>query len=218
MTKRVWTLAIQVMDLFKKCKLKGQKLKLATLMAEPEFKQQYLAPIRTLEENDQCLLLNKIINCNLTIADLKEASAKIKRLDNLKKAFLKLVDIETWEKAVEDIPLFACTEQLEKFGKLDFKNGIPQSFNEFCLRAKQSLGEPPESSESSGVFIKCSGSSSSVHVVLSVFTELCSNTITKVYPNFTGVSLAVVWFDKVCRKMALTVAIILEKRTSYIAT
>ena len=195
MTKRVWTLAIQVMDLFKKCKLKGQKLKLATLMAEPEFKQQYLAPIRTLEENDQCSLLTKVINSDLTISELKEASAKITRLDSLKKAFLNLVNIETWQKAVEEIPLFGCTEQLEKFGRIDLKNWVPQSFNEFCLRAKQSLGETPESSD---VIIKCSESSSSVHILPSNFTELCSNTITKVYANFTGVSLAVVCFDKVC--------------------
>ena len=51
--RRVWDVAVKVMDLFENAKLKGQKLNLATLTTKPEFKQQYLAPIRSLDEADQ---------------------------------------------------------------------------------------------------------------------------------------------------------------------
>ena len=51
--KRVWGVAVKVMDLFENAKLKGQKLNLSTLTTKPEFKQQYLAPIRCMEEADQ---------------------------------------------------------------------------------------------------------------------------------------------------------------------
>ena len=44
---------MKVMDLFENAKLKGQKLNLATLTTKPEFKQQYLAPIRSMDEADQ---------------------------------------------------------------------------------------------------------------------------------------------------------------------
>lgn len=48
----VWDVAIKVMDLFENVKLKGQKLNLSTLSTKSEFKQQYLAPIRCIEEAD----------------------------------------------------------------------------------------------------------------------------------------------------------------------
>ena len=194
MSKPVWILAVKVMDLFKKSKLKGQKLKLSFLMSEPDFKQQYLAPVRTLQESDQCHLLQRVIDCEITIADLKEAAANIKQMDCLKKAFLKLVNFDTWEEAEEKLPIFATQEQLQKFSKLDLKRGIPQSFTEYCSRAKQSLEQLPESSD---VVFSSSDSQCSLYVVHSTFTELCSNKILAAYDKFTGVSLAVVCFDEV---------------------
>ena len=58
--KRVWDLAVEVMDLFQQAKLKGQKLNLSTLLTKPEFKQQYFAPIRRLAEDEQSYLLRKV--------------------------------------------------------------------------------------------------------------------------------------------------------------
>lgn len=87
MPKRVWSLAVQVMDLFKKAKLKGQKLKMSTLLCEPDFKQQYFTPIRTLDEDDQCRLLERVIRREISIAELKEASASLKQMGCLKRAF-----------------------------------------------------------------------------------------------------------------------------------
>ena len=48
------------MDLFEQSKLKGQRLNISTLLAKPEFKQQYFAPIRRLNESEQCCLLTKV--------------------------------------------------------------------------------------------------------------------------------------------------------------
>ena len=53
-------MVIELMDLFEQAMLKGQKLNMASLLSKPEFKQQYLAPIRRLEESEQCLLLSKV--------------------------------------------------------------------------------------------------------------------------------------------------------------
>ena len=112
MAKPVWTLAVEVMDLFKKAKLKGQKLKLSSLMSEPDFKQQYLVPIRTLPENEQCSLLKRVIDGEISIANLKGEAGSIKQMECLKKAFLKLVNVETWAEAEESMPQFATTDQL----------------------------------------------------------------------------------------------------------
>ena len=65
--KHVWDLAVKVMDLFENAKLKGQKLNLATLTTKPEFKQQYLVPIRSLDEADQVTLLTKVQEGSLSL-------------------------------------------------------------------------------------------------------------------------------------------------------
>ena len=60
-----------VIDLYEQAKLKGQKLNLASLLAKPEFKQQHLAPIRALDEDEQCKLLQRVIDRELSLAELK---------------------------------------------------------------------------------------------------------------------------------------------------
>ena len=144
-------------------------------MAEPDFKQQYLAPIRSLQEQDQCHLLQKVIDkpyCSLRMQQPK--------MNCLKKAFLKLVNVETWNEAKDKSPLFATTKNLEKFVKVDLKHGIPQSFTDLCTRAKHSLGQITESAESN-VIIKTPNSSSTIHVMQAMFTKLSSAKITGVY-------------------------------------
>ena len=74
----MWELATEVMDQFEYAKLKGQKLNLSTLLTKPEFKQQYLAPIRRLEEADQCQLLRKVVDGTCSLADLKAQAVEIK--------------------------------------------------------------------------------------------------------------------------------------------
>ena len=98
------------MNLFEESKLKGQKLKLSNLISKPDFKQQYSAPIRTLDEDDQCKLLEKVINKELSIQELKNAGGDIKIMTNLKKTFLKLVNIDSWQEAQEQLPQFASLD------------------------------------------------------------------------------------------------------------
>ena len=57
----MWDLAVQVMDLFEKGALKDQKLNTKSLLAKPEFKQQYLAPLRAIEEAQQCAILSIVV-------------------------------------------------------------------------------------------------------------------------------------------------------------
>ena len=193
MPKQVWSLAVQVMDLFKKSKLKGQKLRMSTLMCEPDFKQQYFTPIRTLDEDDQCKLLERVIRCEISIAELKEAAGVLKQLGCLKRAFLKLVNIDTWEEAEQNLPQYASTKQLEKFSKINLSHGIPQSFTEFCSRAKQSL----DISQAASDELIIRSLDSTCYILTLRFTELCSRSIVNVYQTFTGVSLAVISFNKV---------------------
>ena len=50
---------------------KGQKLSLAMLLSKPESKQQYFAPIRGLEEIEQCNLLDQVVSRSISLQELK---------------------------------------------------------------------------------------------------------------------------------------------------
>ena len=46
------------------------------LLSKPEFKQQYLAPIRVLEEEEQCQLLQKLLDREISLQQLKGETDK----------------------------------------------------------------------------------------------------------------------------------------------
>ncbi len=116
---------MEVMDLFEQAKLKGQKLNLSTLLTKPEFKQQYLTPIRKLDENDQCALLRKVIAKECSLGDLKKEAARLKQTTALKNAFVRLTNSESWSTAQEAFPLFATEKQLVRFIGIDLNKEVP---------------------------------------------------------------------------------------------
>ena len=59
------------MNLYEKAQLKGQKLNLASFISKPEFKQQYFAPIPSLDADDQANLLSKVVSRELSLGELK---------------------------------------------------------------------------------------------------------------------------------------------------
>ena len=61
---------------------------LSSLQTKLEFKQQYLAPIRHLEEMDLVSLLRKVVSGRSSLADLKSDPAEIKQMVALRTAFL----------------------------------------------------------------------------------------------------------------------------------
>lgn len=196
--KKVWDLAVEVMDLFENAKLKGQKLNLSTLLTKPEFKQQYFAPIRRLDEVDQCSLLSRLIGGKITLGDLKTEAAEIKQMAALKTAFMRLTNTETWEQAEEKYPLFANDSQLQKFIRIDLNKAVPQSFTDFCTRAKLSEGES-DAAVSSGPFVQCG--SSIGHVIDAKTTELSGQMIKRIYGSFRGANLALTSFREVRQYM-----------------
>ena len=50
------------MDLFEASKLAGQTLNLDKLEQKPEFRKNYLSPNRSLNVDDQCALLQRVIS------------------------------------------------------------------------------------------------------------------------------------------------------------
>lgn len=189
---------MEVMDLFGESKLKGQKLKLSNLLSKPEFKQNYLAPVRTLDEEDQSKLLQKVIDKKLTIQELKQAATEIKTIKALKKSFIKLVNIESWELAQEKFPQFASLDQLMKFSKFDFNQGIPQSFVEYCTRAKQSTCDALEDTDADSDPTLATCVCEGCYILASKYTEICGNVITRSFSRFNGAHLIIMSLSVVC--------------------
>jgi len=127
------------MDLFEKVELKDQRLLSAETTTKPEFKQNYLAPLRCLDPIDQCFLLTRCKNKHLSLAEVKTKANVLKKMADLKKTFVKLTTSKNWEDTSSKYPLFACESQLKKYIAIDVSKELPQSFVNFCNRAKSSI-------------------------------------------------------------------------------
>lgn len=203
------------MDLFENGKLKEQKLKLDNMMCKPEFKQQYLAPIRTLPDEDQCNLLQKVIDREINLNDLKILSAQRKTILALRSTFVKSTNCTSWEEAQEKFPLYASDTQLSKFQDCDLKKMIPKRFEEFCLRAKNSSsGHSSVTSESFFSIDNQDGPPSTVNIIRAKCIDVTGHTIKVTQSLFCGVDLAIVQVNREVCKLASYIHV----HSHYIAT
>ena len=119
-------------------RLKDQKAQCGVKVTKPEFKQQHLAPIRCLNLTDQCDLLLKCKAKEISLVEMKKQAEILKKLDTLKKAFVKLTNARSWEDAKDQFQPFASEAELKKFTTLQIAKEVPQSFINFSKRAKTS--------------------------------------------------------------------------------
>ena len=124
------------MDMFQEVRLKGQKFSTG-LIAQPEFKQQYLAPIRALATEDQVYLLTKLTDKKISINELKKEAQYIKSMNTLKSTFVRLTNMDSWENAMERLPSYANEHQLSRFIQCDLRKTIPATYIDYCLQSKR---------------------------------------------------------------------------------
>ena len=173
------------MDLFERFELTGQTRSLTNLVSKPEFRQNYLTPIRKLAKEDQCFMLQKVIDGTYSLAELKTKAAEMKKLMLLKKAFVQCTSSRTWENAVQKFPFYASDDQLKRFIRVDLQKEIPQSFMDFCRRAK---GE--EGVAGSHNSVSCD---KAVGVAIDTkVSELNAQKIKQVFPCFYGAKLSII--------------------------
>ena len=197
MPKQVWDLAVDVMNLFEKAKLKDQKLRSAMATTKPDFKQQYLAPIRCLNSEDQCFLLLRCKNGHLSLKEIKKEADVLKKMYVLKKGFIKLTNCKNWEDALSQFPQFACETQLRKFISFDMSKDFPQPFIDFCKRAKSSEQRARSDDEQE---IGCAVKSDGVvaFAITAKLSEINGHTISSTYSKFSGADLIFLSIKQVC--------------------
>ena len=185
--KPVWDLAVQVMDAFEQMGLKQQVTKASSRVHKLEFKQNYLAPIRTLEMQVQCELLRKVLDRRLSLTELQAEASKRKQIIALKKQFTKLTNVSSWSEAQEKYPLFATEDQLHRFIGVDVRKGVTKAFEAFCQRAR-SFSESASGPESASILVVRENTAT---VVVAQPSEVSGSFLRRIDPAFQGAGLTI---------------------------
>ena len=126
------------MDMYEDGALKDQKLNKKHLTSIPEFKQHLLQPIHHLNTDFQTDVLQKVIDEDLSLKELKAEAIKFRALQAIRQAFLRCTNLQTWEDAFEKYQAFTSEDRLMQFMKLDFRHNIPDAFKAYCQGALNS--------------------------------------------------------------------------------
>ena len=196
--KKVWDLAVDVMDRFEKAKLKDQKLRSAMATAKPDFKQQYLAPIRCLNYEDQCFLLERCKNGHISLKEMKNEASSLKKMYSLKNGFVKLTNSRNWEDAVIKFPRYACEAELRKFITFDIVKEFPQPFINFCKRAKCYEQSSSGNGEQEEVACAVKNGDAAAFVICTQVDELNGQIIASKFSKFNGADLILLSINEVC--------------------
>ena len=105
--------------------------------AKIDCKGSYFKPLRGLDKINRKKLLEQLINKEISFQELAASSKYAKKMRDVKQAFMKCLNIPTWEKVIEDYPEHSKDERLEPFLDLNFKkDDFPSTFVSFCRHAQ----------------------------------------------------------------------------------
>ena len=170
--KGVWDVAVKAMTKFELGQLKNQKLNRKHLVSTPEFKQHLLQPLHHLDPEFQQSILQKLVDQEISLPEMKKDAVEFRSLGIVKSAFLRLTNCPTWSEATQKFPAFTSDERLLQYATLDFKQTVPDIFRTFCQMALDST----TSSSSSPSLISIEVDGVKVHVF-----EKHSNTLPRSY-------------------------------------
>ena len=118
--------------------LKNQKLNRKHFVSSPEFKQHLLQPLHNLEPEFQRSVLQRVLDEELTLVEMKTCAAEFRNISIIKSAFLRLTSSNSWSEAEEKFPAYTSVDRLSQFSGLNFKNNIPDTFRTYCQAALDS--------------------------------------------------------------------------------
>ena len=147
--------------------------------------QGLLKPVGCLSLNDQCSLLLRCKNKEISLNELKEEADMLKKLEALKNSFYKLTNAKSWEDVQAQFQSFASECELQKFLLLDFSKEVPSSFVNFCHRAKSTVEN--EQSDIEHHVVKHQGLVACI--LQQNLDELSGHAITSAYSEFHGADM-----------------------------
>lgn len=126
------------MDLYENGALKDQKLNRKHLTSTPEFKQHLLQPLHHLDKDFQATVLQKLIDEELSLKEMKEEAVRFRALEAVRRAFMRCTNCQSWEDTSQKFPGFVVEDRLTQFMKLDFRQCVPDTFKAYCQSALNS--------------------------------------------------------------------------------
>ena len=123
------------MDMYEDGALKDQKLNKKHLTSIPEFKQHLLQLLHHLNAEFQDEILQRVIDEEISLKELKEEATKFRALEAVKGAFIRCTSSRSWDDAVNKFPTFAVEDRLTRFTTMDFCHSIPEVFKVYCQSA-----------------------------------------------------------------------------------
>lgn len=178
------------MDMYEDGALKDQKLQRKHLTSIPEFKQHLLQPLHNLNEDFQMNVLQKVVDEDMSLKELKEEAVKFRTLEAIRKAFVRCTSALSWDEATKKYQAFTTEERLMQFMKLDFRHSVPDSFKAYCQSALTS--EMP----TFGTVKMVEGSR--VAVVKGTLSTVSAQDIKEVDPTYAGAQLILARVPQVC--------------------
>ena len=200
--KNVWRVAMAIMNKFETGQLKNQKLSRKHLVSTPEFKQHLLQPLHHLDKELQESVLQKVLDDELSLEEMKISAMEFRNLGVVKNAFLRLTSSESWAEAEDKFPAFTTTERLSNYSALDFKKGVPDIFRIYCQAAIDStvVSAAPQSA------LKKVIDGVSVFLVEEEFTSISTEHFRNIDSTFTGAHMIIYRIPKVSKVYTFTVS------------
>ena len=184
----VWEQALRVIELFEDGKLKNQKLNKKSLVSKPEFKQQHFQCIHNLNPSFQQNILEQVVNCEITLEEMKRKATEYRALENIHKAFMKCTN-STWDEATERYPWHTNDDRLRQFLGLNFIKNVPDSFRSYCHSAIR--GERHQANDT------FSYEGSEAAIIELHMNEIAVAAIQSVYAPYSGANLILAYIPKV---------------------
>ena len=136
---------------------------------------------------------SKVSLHTVSLSEMKKESDLLKKLDVLRKAFVKLTNSKDWKDAQTRFHPFASDCELKKFTKLDVSKEIPPSFVNFCRKAKGSKENGQTSFEDHvfkyGQLVACA--------LQAKTTEISGQMIASSFQNFRGADMIILSIPEV---------------------
>ena len=173
----VWQIAIKVMNAYEKGDLKDQKLNKKQLLSTPEFKQHLLQPIHNLPNSFQVQVLEDVLVKDISLQEMKVSSVTFRSMESI--VFMRVICPKNWEEACVHFPDFVKETRLKQFLSLNFKNGVPEVFRNYCDAAIASKNV------AAGIVV---GGSTTLFVC-ATFNSVSAHDILNLNPTFTGAHL-----------------------------
>ena len=172
----MWELVVNVIDMYEKGELKGQKLSKRQLLRKPQFRQHLLQPLHHLPAEFKQEVLGAVNSKKMSLQDMKCSAEKFQSMELIKKKFVRITNSKSWEEACARFPGFVTPQKLKQFLSLNFRKEIPEVFKNYC-DAALSYKTPVASagSEDTRALLVCKEFSTiTTQDIQSVWSKFCS--------------------------------------------